>query len=171
MDRLLDSIAGFHDSMTKEIHMVNRGYVTPDHTMMMGLKFDAQVLIQSQWDPFGLEMVFVGVKDIHLTGPGEYWGATGSVELKLAPVKEKRIKMRFDSSFTVVSEGLFYRVRSEWLGKKSFLKSEVPSDMALPAQIIRDKWRQCSSCHDAWEEELGEVFSFCPSCGELTEVQ
>jgi len=27
MEKLLSTIAGFHDSMTKEVHLINRGYV------------------------------------------------------------------------------------------------------------------------------------------------
>lgn len=30
MDRLMEAMAGFHDSMTKEIHLINRGAVEPD---------------------------------------------------------------------------------------------------------------------------------------------
>ena len=47
MDRLLDSISGFHDSMTKEIHLTNRAYVNPDHSMDMDHRYDAQVLTSS----------------------------------------------------------------------------------------------------------------------------
>ena len=75
--------------------------------------------------------------------------------------------MKFSSSDIFVAEGLIYRVRSQWLGKGIFLKSEVPSDRAVPAHVIQEKWRQCSECSDAWEEESNEEFSHCPSCGVL----
>jgi hypothetical protein len=62
MDDLLTSIAGFHDSMAKEIHLVNRGYVAPDKSMAMGYRFAAQVLInpsgnRSLWNCSSLELL------------------------------------------------------------------------------------------------------------------
>jgi hypothetical protein len=171
MDRLLASIAGFHDSMTKEIHLVNRGYVRPDKSMIMTHRFDAQVLIQSQWEPFAVELLFMGITELHLGNPGEYWGASGSVEVTTAPVEMKRIKMAFDSELTIVCQRLSYRVRKDWLGNKSFLKFEVPSADTVPAHIFENRWRQCSSCRDCWEEDLSEEFSYCENCGQLTELQ
>jgi hypothetical protein len=117
-----------------------------------------------------VELVFTGIRELHLGKPGEYSEATGSVELMGARVEERRIRMKFNSSDIVVAEGLIYRVRSQWLGKGIFLKSEVPSDRVVPAQVIQEKWRQCSECSDAWEEESSEEFSHCPSCGVLTQL-
>lgn len=171
MERLLDSIAGFHDSMTKEIHLANRGYVMPDHSMAMDHRFDAQVLIQSQWPPYAIELVFTGIQKLQIDSPREHWGAIGSVERKIRSVEQKQVTMKLDSSFLVVAEALFYRVRSQWLGSKCFLKSEVPADHTVPASIIQDNWRQCSKCSDAWEEEPSEEFSRCPSCGMYTQLE
>ncbi len=171
MDRLLASIARFHDSMTKEIHLVNRGYVLPDKSMSMNHQYDAQILIQSQWEPFGLELLFVGIQELHLAKAGEYWEGSGSVEVTTTPVETRRIKMAFDADLKIVSEALSYRIRKDWLGSKAFLKSEVPSPDAVSSQVLQDKWRQCSSCQDAWEEEIREDFSYCPRCGKLTELQ
>ncbi|MFZ0562062.1 MAG: hypothetical protein WBX02_20530 [Terriglobales bacterium] len=171
MDRLLASIVRFHDSMAKEIHLVNRGYVLPDKSMRMNHRYDAQILIQSQWEPFGLELLFVGIQELHLARAGEYWEGSGSVEVTTTPVETRRIKMAFDADLKVVSESLFYRIRREWLGNKAFLKSEVPSPDAVPSLVLQDKWRQCSSCQDAWEEEISEDFSHCPKCGNLTVLQ
>jgi predicted RNA-binding Zn-ribbon protein involved in translation (DUF1610 family) len=171
MDNLLASIAGFHDSMTKEIHLVNRGYVQPDKSMMMGHRFDAQVLIQSQWEPFAVELLFSDIQDLHLGDPGEYWDACGSVEVITTPVEDRRISMSFDSALTIVCKDLSYRVRSDWLGQKAFLTTEIPSEAAIAAHVLRDNWRQCSSCKDAWQEEPSREFSYCPNCGELTELQ
>jgi hypothetical protein len=170
MDRLLDSIRGFHDSMTKEIHLINRGAVLPDHSMIMGHKFDAQVLIQSQWEPFALELLFTNIKTLQLGEAGEYWGASGAVENRQSPVVGRRITMKFDTSLTVVSEGLCYRDRRDWLGHKPFLGLEVPSPDAVAAHALQDKWRQCSQCADAWEAESSDEFSRCPGCGAITEL-
>jgi hypothetical protein len=171
MDRLLDSIRGFHDSMTKEIHLINRGAVLADHSMTTDHRFDAQVLIQSQWEPFALELLFTNIKTLQLDEAGEYWGASGVVEDIQAPVAKRRIVMKFDSSFTVVSEGLCYKDRQDWLGHKPFLGPEVPSPDAIAAHALQDKWRQCSQCADAWEAESHEEFSRCPGCGAITQLE
>ena len=170
MDRLLASIAGFHDSMTKEIHLTNRGFVQPDKCMAMSHKYDAQVLIQSQWDPFAIELLFAGIEDMHLASPREYWGAGGVVETGIKPLNSSRITMSFDNSLKIVCSELLYRIRENWLGKESFLRSEVPSPEAVPAKTVQDNWRQCSSCRDAWEVPICEEFAYCPSCGLLTQL-
>jgi hypothetical protein len=170
MDNLLTSIAGFHDSMTKEIHLVNRGYVAPDKSMAMDHRFDAQVLIQSQWEPLALELLFIGIAELSMNDPGEYWGASGFVKAIDSPVEKTEITMSFDSALKIVCNQLLYRTRREWLGKRSFLKSEVPMPEAFPAQRLQDNWRRCSSCSDAWEELLHEEFSYCPGCGVLTQL-
>ena len=170
MDRLLDSIAGFHDSMAKEIHLANRGYVQRDKSMAMSHRYDAQLLIQSQWEPFAIELLFAGIEDLHLTSPREYWGATGVVETGIKPLDTSRITMSFDNSLKIVCSELLYRIRKDWLGKESFLTSEVPSPEAVPATSIQDNWRQCSSCSDAWEASIRDEFAYCPSCGLLTQL-
>lgn len=170
MDRLLDSIAGFHDSMTKEIHLTNRAYVQSDKSMVMSHRYDAQLLVQSQWKPFAIELLFIGIEDLRLGAPGEYWGASGTVEIGVKPLDSSRITMSFDSSLKIVSEKLLFRNREDWLGKEAFLKSEVPSPDAVPAESIQQNWRQCSSCSDAWETPICDEFAHCPSCGRLTQL-
>ncbi len=171
MEHLRDSIAGFHDSMTKEIHLINRGAVLPNHNMEMQHKFDAQVLIQSQWEPFALELLFTNVRTFELNGAGEYWGATGIVENRLTPVAERFITLQFDHSLTIVSERLHIRTRSDWLGHQPFFGAEVPSPDAVAARFLQDKWRQCSQCADAWEAESNDEFSRCPGCGAITQLE
>ena len=170
MDDLLASIAGFHDSMAKEIHIMNRGYVDQEHAMSMTHQFDAQILIQSQWSPFAIELVFLKVLEINISDCTDYWDASGSIEHITAPIEKDLVRMSFDSSLVISAEQMFYRVRSEWLGKEAFLKTEVPSTEALAASVVQDKWRQCSGCSDAWEASQEEQFSICPNCGSLTEL-
>lgn len=170
IDRLLASIAGFHDSMTKEMHLVNRAFVRPDASMVMGHRYDVQVLIQSQWEPFAIELLFTGVRELSLGTAGEYWGASGRVELITTPVEQQRITMMFDSELKIVSEHLWYRVRKDWLGRRAFLTSEVPCADTVPAHPLQDGWRQCSSCADAWQESPDKRLSYCPNCEQLTEL-
>jgi hypothetical protein len=170
MEKLLSSISGFHDSMTKEIHIMNRGYVNSDHSMDMGHKFDVQCLIQSQWEPYAMELIFCDVSELHLSDPGEYWEASGEIRKNVDLTEKTEIEMNFDASFKIKASRLFYRPQPNFLGKNSFLRHEVPSPDALPASKLEGNWRQCSNCKDAWEDASEEVFSFCPSCGILTEM-
>ena len=67
MEKLLNSIAGFHDSMAKDIHIANSGWVNEDHIMAMSHQFDVQLLVQSQWQPYAIELVFCNVRDTILS--------------------------------------------------------------------------------------------------------
>ena len=64
MDALLARVAGFHDAMAKELHLSNRGWVEPDRSMMMSHRFDARLLVQSQWDPVAIELLFIGIETL-----------------------------------------------------------------------------------------------------------
>jgi hypothetical protein len=110
------------------------------------------------------------VTELHLTGAGEYWGAIGSVTHTQAPVAKTEIEMKFDSALKIRCAKLFYRNQSDWLGPKSFLKHEVPSNATVVAKPIEDRWRQCQKCFDAWEENPDTIFSYCTGCGNLTEL-
>lgn len=39
---------------------------------------------------------------------------------------------------------------------------------AIPAAPVDGRWRQCSRCTEAWEDDPGVDLSGCPSCGALT---
>jgi hypothetical protein len=172
LDQLLASINNFHDSMAKEIHGINRGCVFPDHAMGMRPQYDLQVLIQSQWPPYAIELVLINVHQFQLNHPEEYWEASGKVEKISSPVEKTTIRMAFDHDALVIScERLFYRVRDEWLGYKVYLTSEIPSPEAIPAQNIDGTWRMCSECQNTWQEPINLPFSTCPRCGRVTELQ
>lgn len=171
VDQLLASINNFHDSMAKEIHVLNRGCVLPDHSMVMPHQYDIQLLIQSQWAPYAIELVFINVHQFHLNRPEEYWGASGKVERISSPVEKTTIRIKFDHDALAIScERLFYRIRDEWLGYKAYLTSEIPSPEAIPAQIIDGTWRMCSECLNTWEEPINLQISTCPRCGRVTEL-
>lgn len=170
MDDLIALITGFHDSLAKEIHLINRAWVDRDASMAMTHRFDVQVLIQSQWEPYGLELLCAGIEELHLGSAHEYWDGVGRVQEFTAPVQRTRISLSLDESFQIVCSQLFYRIRGDWLGKQAFLKTEVPSPDAIAATPIKDDWRQCSGCMDAWQERPDAEFSICPSCLELTQL-
>ena len=95
----------------------------------------------------------------------------GFVDNRFAPVAERLITLRFDSSLTVVSERLHIRTRRDWLGHQPFFGLEVPAPDADAARAFQDKWRQCSQCADAWEAESSDEFSHCPSRGAITQLE
>ena len=171
MESLLNSIGYFHDSMTKEVHMINRGAVLNDHTTVMGHQFDAQVLIQSQWSPYAMELLFINILELSISDPDEYFGATGLVGQQSIYNETNKIEMRFDSSFKISAKQLFFRNHPEYLGMKGRLNSEVPSPKTIPARFIEGRWRQCSACNNAWEEDTDQVYSICPKCLSLTEIK
>jgi len=169
LDRMLDRVAGFHDSLAKEFHVVNRGSVLPDLSMAMDHRFDGQFLIQSQGPPFALELVFSNITELHVNNPRECFSATGKV-LCTGRNQEKAVELNFDGAIKIIARRLFHADRSDWLGHRAFLGREVPSVEAVHARKIEGRWRQCSAYSNAWAEEDGINFSLCPGCGKLTEL-
>jgi len=170
MAELVDSIGGFHDSMIKEMRIANRAFVGPDRRMMMGHRYDAQVLVQSQWARFARELVFIEMTELGMGEAGEYSTGGGSVEQILHPVEHRQIKMLFDEQFEITAARLFFRDRPNWLGQRTRLRGEVPSPDAVSACRIEADWRQCSACSDAWQEWAEIEYSYCPTCSRLTWV-
>jgi hypothetical protein len=168
LDALFERAAGFHDSMIKELRVVNRACIRSDRSMTMNHRFDARLLIQTQWPPFAIEIVLIGIEELKSENATEFWGATGTVD----PTKEpgRRVSLKFDRSFAVLAERMFFRDRSDWLGPKPRLGSEVPEPDCTPATTIADRWRQCSGCADAFEVDPGEIHVVCPTCGRMTEL-
>lgn len=170
MDALLSRLAGFHDSMTKEIHLVNRGWIEEDRSMTMTHRFDSRVLIQSQWQVPGLELLFVGISSLETSDPGEYWGAQGAIVRQNVPVETTKIVMSFDESLKITAERAFFVERPTWTGLKARFGAEVPRPECVSATALEGTWRQCSSCAEAFEAQPEETYVVCPKCNELTEL-
>ncbi len=170
MDALLARVAGFHDSMAKELHLLNRGWVGPDRSMMMNHRFDARLLVHSQWEPAAIELLFVGIERLLTEDPGEYWGASGTVELVTSPVEKRRVSIAFDDALSITAERLFTVDRPNWTGPRSRFGEEVPHPECVPATRVGDRWRQCSVCADAFEEEEEVLYCLCSGCGVMTEL-
>ena len=62
----------------------------------MNHRFDAQLLVQTQWPPFALEILLTGIEEMR-TDSAEFWGATGSIEHTSAPTENRRVPLTFDS--------------------------------------------------------------------------
>jgi len=156
--------------MTKELHVVNRAHVDIDRSMSMDHRFDARLLVQTQWAPFAIELIFIGVETIRMGGPREYRGATGLVKRTTGPEEKQTVSLRFDSALEIAAERMLVRDRSDWLGSTLRLGLEVPHPDCAPATAILDGWRQCSQCADAFRAEPKETYAACPTCGRMTEL-
>lgn len=167
IQELLQKTAGFHDSITKEFRVVSNGYVDADKSMVGGGPFSAHLLIQTQWEPYAVEMIFINLVKLELLGQGDQYWATG----KYIPKSTRsEIQFSFENKFNVTAERVFYAFRPEWVGRGPFLGSELPTPNAIPAQRADDLWRICTACWDAWECDTKTRFSRCPICGRMTDV-
>ena len=168
LDALLLRVSGFHDAMTKELRMLNRGHVESDHSMVMSHSFDLQLLVQSQNEPYGIELLMIGVSRLEVTDAREYFEATGMVRICTSPVRRTEVELSFDDSLTIVADRMFSRERSDWLGADAFLGPELPVPNCVRSTPINDKWRQCGSCGGAFPSSSSIEYTRCPDCGQLT---
>jgi hypothetical protein len=166
---LLERVHGFHDAMTKELHVLNNGFVESGGAMQMGHRFDLRLLVQTQWEPHAVELIFVGVQNLELKDPGEYWAATGRVNSD-RKTGNQQVRFQFDGALSVHAERLFWRERPDWIGRTPRFGAEVPLPDVVPARTIQGEWRQCSACADAFECSNDVDYVRCPSCGRLTEL-
>jgi len=171
LDALINSFGDFHDSMAKEIHMINRGGVLADHKMLMNHQFDAQIIIQSQWQPYAIELLFCDVQQLSIEDALDYVSATGSVKQESSANETLRIGMNFDSAVKISARRLFFRVQPDYLGIGALLRSEVPSPTTISAKLIEGGWRQCLDCNETWEDDPQSSYSVCPKCLVLTELR
>ena len=169
IELLLRRMHAFHDGMTKEMHFLNIGFVEADGAMQ-GHRFDLRMLVQTQWEPHAAELIFVGIQSFELKDPREYWGANGKVN-RDPKTGNQQIRFQFDSVLSVSAEKLFWRERPDWTGRTPRFGVDIPLPEAVPARIIQDEWRQCSSCSDAFECSNAVDYARCPSCGTLTKLE
>jgi hypothetical protein len=171
IDEVISSTDRFHDSMAKELHFSNRGYIDKEHAMQMSHRFDVSLLIQSQWPPYAMEFIFINVKELKINEPGEIWQAFGKIEKMSKPVEFVIVTMNFDSKLLISAERVFYRTCKDLLGYRMFFGQEVPCPEAIPAKMIESNWRQCSLCEEGWREDEQNIFSICPGCESMTELR
>lgn len=163
MDVLIETVSGFNDGLTKEIHIANRGFVDSSRRMHMGFQFDGQILIQSQEQFGAIELLFLGIKHLSATCAGYYEDAEGVID--------DLVTIKFDSGLHIKAVELHYRFTPNNVGPKACLLSEIPSDSMAPAISIESGWRQCSVCANAWQEPESLEFSMCPECETITQLE
>ena len=170
MESLLDHMKGFHDSMTREVYLLNNGFVESDGRMFMPTGFALRMVVQSQWEPHAIELIFLDVQTLDLKDPGEYWAATGKVYHD-SKTGRQQVWVQFNKTLTIGAHRLFWRDRPDWTGQLPRLGREVPLPDVVPARIIQDEWRQCSACANAFECSNDTDYVRCPNCGRLTELE
>jgi len=156
----------FHDSLIKEVQMINRGYVMEDKSMNMGLQFDTRILVQSQWEPIAFELLCIDTKKLLAIGPEEYMGSRGEI----IDSPERLIKISLDGEFAVECKKLFYKLTLEAFGNYEHLGSQVPSDDMVQAELLNNNWWQCGGCSEAWQVDVGRKYSTCPKCNRVAEL-
>ena len=125
IDNLMDAFDCFHDSCLKELKYISGMYVEKESKGMAAVndKREVHVIIQRQWAPYVLEMIFekivcMGLKpqdddydgviyDAHITKENGYWVWFDSTDFKddyremynysnVTFIKAKKIKWRFN---------------------------------------------------------------------------
>lgn len=167
LTKFLDETVSFHDSLIKEIQMINRGYVQENQSMVYSHQFDARILVQSQWNPIAFELLCIDVKHFNITGAEEYWGGGGKV---LETLSGKLVKLSLDDAFCVQCKKLFYKLTLEKFGNYEHLGSQVPTDKMIQAIHLDTNWWQCGNCSDAWQVDEGRQYATCPTCNNVVEL-
>lgn len=160
-----DVVDGFVDAIIKEMHVLNRSFVQKDSRgLVMESGFDVQIIFQSQNRDHDVEVILRGVRSLSQIDPDVFDDGMlcSIIETKGWPEREIKIG-------GLIGSQMFYRRRDK-AGEPPVLGPEIPSPEALPATPLDGDWRQCSQCCDAWKESESVVFSRCPSCGRLTEL-
>ncbi len=164
LEVFLHQTVTFHDSILKELQMINRGYVMENKSMNMDHRFDVKILFQTQWEPIAFKLICENVKHLSATGPEEFMGSSG----KFTESPEQLIDLSLDGEFVIQCERLFFKLTPELHGNNEHLGSQVPSSDMISAEILEKEWRQCGNCSDAWEAPLARKISTCPSCNQVT---
>jgi hypothetical protein len=170
IETLLELLHGFHDAMSKELHVMNRGFVESDGSMYEGQTFDVRLLLQSQWELRAVEFIFVGVTRLNISEAGPYW--TGNATIRRdSKTDETEIQFDLDGDLTISAKQAFWRARPDWSGPASRFGTEIPLPDAVTARTVENTWRQCTACSDAFQCPRNIEYMRCPGCGLLTQLE
>lgn len=104
IDLLLDTYGGFHDSCIVSCNYQSGTHVNDKRAMSFGCAEDhnLSVIFQSQWGPKTLELQFIGLRQMHLTGwqynyLDDIFGAYLSFHNDLLPGEPNRVIVWTDS--------------------------------------------------------------------------
>lgn len=77
--------------------------------------FDLRMVVQSQWEPHAIGLIFLDVQTLDLKDPSEYWVATGKVWHD-SKTGRQQVWVQFDKNLTICASRLFWRERPDWTG-------------------------------------------------------
>ena len=167
LESFLHETVTFHDSILKEMQMVNRGFLMENKSMDMDLRFDSRLLFQVQWEPIAFEVIATDIQQISAIGAQEYAGSGGVFHS--TPVQ--LIELSLDNKELFIQcKRFFYKLRPELIGCTEHLGSQVPSHSMINASHLEGGWRQCANCSNAWEVDIRVKISTCPSCNQVTDA-
>lgn len=118
LDRFLDLVGGFHDGVIKEVHWVNRDYVSQELSLLPNQLADARLLIQRQWEnPAAVEIYMCRVWEMNLDTyhPAESSRITRVEEWHDEGEARRSFELKITDS-TFQFELLFWRDASHLLG-------------------------------------------------------
>ncbi len=156
-----------HDSLLKEYHVINRGYVNADYSMTMAHSFDGIFLFQTQSAPLSILFLLLDIENIHIDSPDEIYSGRGEIIPGIDD--EKKISIIADG-INITSKHLFHKMHPESFGPSAFLGSEIPSLKMYTARLDEDNWRQCGNCSNMWQVDPKIEIAVCPECLQLTAV-
>lgn len=78
------------------------------------------------------------------------------------------ITLKLDTGFYITCRQIFYKIKSDSYGNRSFLGSQIPTDTMFPSSRIGENYRQCGNCSNCWLEETNILISICPNCDSVT---
>lgn len=160
MEKFMYTFRGFHDSILKEIHVLNSGYVDENLAMNFG-GFQVRIIIQTQYsEKTTAEIILSDVLEMKIDDPHDIYGARGAVrELKLNG--ERYLELGFDTN-KFKARRVFWREVEDGLGKNSRFGEDFNVSSFHEYKELEDGWVICQECCEAWKPE-GEVI-MCPKC-------
>lgn len=167
IESFLDDISRFHDSLIKEIHLVNTAFVDSNRSMSMDFEYNARLLIQSQFNPIGIEMILIDIRKIHFVKLFEIFGGT----IKEIKENEELIELTFDDEVQLECRDILFKIQEGYFGNQVFLNGQVPKENMVYSVKIENSWRQCEHCSEAWKLDEKIEISACPKCNKLTELK
>ena len=172
LDALHSRMGGFHDSLLKELRVVERAWAVGDGSVHLGSRLDARLVVQSQGELRALELLAIGVSNLRLDRDPRYdpvcWSGSIVRRRVTAPVERTEYDFRLDGACKLTCERLFVAERPDWHGQEARLDGEVPAPDTVAARDLGSDTRQCSACATPFDATGSGELVWCPGCHRLT---
>jgi hypothetical protein len=166
IDIFLSLVKDFHDSLIKEVHMINSAFVDKEKAMHMDISYNVRLVIQSQYNPIGIELLLIDVREMQFEKLFEIYG--GNIEELIE--NEELFALNLDNEFRITCSKIYYQTKDDWYGNKVFSHGHIPTENTILSTNLDNNWRQCSECNEAWENDSTVKLEKCPKCNSLTEL-